>query len=274
MTLMITTKTEKEIEILAEGGKILGRILGALAERAVPGAKTSELDAFAKEQIEAAGGAPAFLGYGDHKNPYPHTVCISINEEVVHGTSSSGKILKEGDVVGFDIGMKYPSYAKASEDRPVKDGRRPMFTDMAMSVGVGKIQKEDKKLIKVTRESLFKGLKEIKPGNSVADIGKAIQAYVEKNGFNVVRDLVGHGVGYAVHEDPSVPNYFEARNKSIKLQEGMVLAIEPMVVAGDWRVCERSDGWTIATCDHSNSAHFEVTVAVTKKGYQILTPLP
>ena len=261
---MITIKTQEEIKTLAEGGKILGRILGGLAKRAMPGVKTSDLDAFAKEQIELAGGSPAFLGYGGHKNPYPHTVCISINEEVVHGTSSCGKILKDGDIVGFDIGMKYPT----------RDGKRPLFTDMAMTVGVGGISKEDKKLIKVTRESLFKGLKEIKSGKTVADIGRAVQTYVEKNGFNVVRDLVGHGVGYAVHEDPGVPNYFDARNTKIKLEEGMVLAIEPMVVAGDWRVCERPDGWTIATCDRSNSAHFEVTIVVTKKGYEILTPLP
>lgn len=261
---MITIKTEKEIEILAEGGKILGRILKDIGRRAKAGVATIDLDNFAMDEIKKAGGEPAFLGYGDLKNPYPHTVCISVNDEVVHGLSSSKKVLHDGDIVGFDIGMKYP----------IKDGCRPMFTDMAITVGIGKIQKEDKKLIKVTRAALFRGLKEIKPGKTIADIGRAVQTYVEKNGFNIVRDLVGHGVGYAVHESPSVPNYFDARNKSIKLEEGMVLAIEPMVVTGDWRVREAADGWTIVTADSSNAAHFEVTIVVTQKAYQILTPLP
>ncbi|MEK7211885.1 MAG: type I methionyl aminopeptidase, partial [Patescibacteria group bacterium] len=212
----------------------------------------------------AAGGEPSFLDYGDSKNPYPNTICISINDEVVHGISAPDRLLKDGDIVGLDVGMKYP----------VQGSARPMFTDMAMTVGVGKVGKDGKKIIEVTRDALLKGLKEIKPGRAVSDIGRAIQTYAEKHGFNVVRDLVGHGVGYAVHEEPRVPNYYDAKLESIKLKAGMVLAVEPMVTAGGWRVREGSDGWTILTADGSLAAHFEVTIVVTKKGYEILTPLP
>jgi methionyl aminopeptidase len=267
---MITIKSAEEIKILAEGGKILGRILRDVAKMAVPGASTRDIDAFVAEEIKKAGGKPSFLGYGNAKNPYPCAICISINDEVVHGIAMPEKILKEGDIVGLDVGMCWPSCAKASKGGPM----RPMFTDMAATVGVGKIKKEGKKLIKVTREALSEGLKKVKAGGAVSDIGRAIQQYVEKHGFNVVRDLVGHGVGYAVHEDPRVPNYYDPQMESVKLKEGMVLAIEPMVVAGDWRVRESGDGWTIVTADGGNAAHFEVTVVVTKKGCIILTPLP
>jgi len=262
---MISLKTAEEIKVLAEGGKILSAILGQAAKMAKPGTATSDIDIFVKNEIRVFGGEPAFLGYGGEKNPYPNTICISVNDEVVHGISLPDKVLHEGDVVGLDVGMKYPA---------ADPGRRGMFTDMAMTVGVGKTDKSSEKLIEVTKSALFKGLKEIKPGKSLAAIGKAVQAYVEKNGFNVVRDLVGHGVGYDVHEEPRVPNYFDAELESIKLKEWMVLAVEPMVTSGGWRVRETADGWTIKTADGSNAAHFEVTIAVTKNGYQILTPLP
>lgn len=253
-------KTSEEIEIMRQGGAILSRVLGEVAARAIAGASTSELDELAERLMREAGGEPSFKGYKTRgaKTAFPSTLCTSINDEIVHAPATPSRTLKEGDIIGLDIGVRYKGYC----------------TDMAVTVGVGKVSREAKKLMSVTRDSLVRGISVVKPGNFVSDIGKAVQAYVEHNGYSVVRDLVGHGVGKAVHEDPPVPNYFDKHLEPVELKPGLVIAIEPMVNAGDCEVRTLKDGWTIVTSDCALSAHFEVTLAVTEDGYEILTPLP
>ncbi len=253
-------KSPEEIAIIREGGAILSRILGEIVGMVKPGITTGEIDVFAERRMREAGGEPSFLGYKTRSadRPFPTTLCTSINHEVVHAPATPSRALKDGDVVGLDIGIRYKGYC----------------TDMAVTVGVGKISKDAKRLISVTRDSLLRGLEAVKPGGMIQDIGRAVQEHVEKNGFSVVRDLVGHGVGKNVHEEPRIPNYVDPRAKPVKIEEGMVLCIEPMVNVGRYNVVTLPDGWTIATADNSLAAHFEVTLAVTKDGYEILTPLP
>jgi methionyl aminopeptidase len=254
---MITLKSAEEIKLLREGGKILSDILHEVAKRAVAGVTTGELDAMAEEMIVAKGGEPSFKNYSeDGDNPYPATLCTSVNNQVVHGIPDD-YILKNGDIVGLDIGMRYPK----------KTG---LFTDMAVTVIVGKPDKRVKELVEVTKKSLDLWIKNVKAGRRLNEIGRIVQDYIEKNNFSVVRDLVGHGVGHAVHEDPPIPNYFIA-SFNTELKEGMVLAIEPMVTMGDYRVRTLSDGWTIVTADKSLCAHFEHTLVVTKNGCDVLT---
>lgn len=256
---MITVKTTEEIEIIRQGGKLLAQALDKVLAAAKPGVTTRELDELAEKLIIESGGVPAFKHYkeGDEP-PFPSTICASVNQQLVH-TPASDYQLQDGDLLTVDIGMKYPAQGKG------------FFTDMARTIGIGKISPEAQKLIDVTRDSLEKGLAQVKAGNTVKDISKAVQDYIESHGFAVVRQLVGHGVGYAVHEEPRVPNFVDPRHTKVELKTGMVLAIEPMVNAGSFEVTTSDDGWTVETLDGSLSAHFEDTVAVTEKGVSILT---
>lgn len=247
-------KKPEEIKIIAEGGKLLGDILRRTAKLAKPGISTLELNDFAESQIIACGGRPSFVGYGDRYNPFPAGLCTSINDAVVHGIPSSEDILKEGDIIGLDIGMEYKGF----------------YTDTAITVPVGKISDTAQKIIDVTKKSLNAAIAAAVAGGKIGDIGYATQSVVEKAGFSVVRDLVGHGVGYAVHEDPQVPGY-GVKGKGLTLEEGMVLAIEPMVCENKPNVYFDTDGWTIRSNDGGLTAHFEHTVVITKKGAKILT---
>lgn len=247
-------KTPEEIEIIGEGGKILHDILYATAGLVKPGVSTWELDDFADKAIVRASGRPSFKNYGDRRNPFPAALCTSINDVVVHGMPSRGAILKSGDIIGLDIGMEY----------------KGLYTDTAITVPVGNISDMAKKLIDTTKKSLAAAIAQAKAGNRIGDIACATQSVAEAAGFSVVRDLVGHGVGYDVHEEPSVPNYGK-KAQGIKLMEGMVIAIEPMLCEHDYFVILDDDGWTIRTKDRGLSAHFEHTVAITKHGARILT---
>jgi len=255
---MIAIKTPEEIKILRDGGKILASILLKVADKAKLGVTTFELDEYAEFLIKEAGGGPAFKNYktGDDKYPFPSTLCVSINDEVVHGIPAQDRILKEGDIISLDLGLKW----------------RGLYTDAAITVGVGKISADAEKLLNVTKSALEKGIKVIKEKSAIGDIGFAIQSYVEASGFNVVKKLVGHGVGYAVHEEPEIPNFGKKRSGEI-LKEGMILAIEPMVCFGSADVVLDKNGWTWKTKDGFLAAHFEHTIAVTKKGCEILTKL-
>lgn len=254
---MITLKSPEEIKLLREGGRVLAGILREVAKRAIAGVTTSDLDAIAEELILTKGGEPAFKDYSeDGDNPYPATLCTSVNNQVVHGIPDD-YILKDGDIIGLDIGMRYPK----------KTG---LFTDMAVTVIVGNPSKRVRALVKVTKNALDLWIKNIKQGKRLNEIGRIVQNYVEENNFSVVRDLAGHGVGHKVHEEPAIPNYFIS-SFNTELKEGMVLALEPMVTMGDYRVKTLADGWTVVTADKSLCAHFEHTVVVTKRGCEILT---
>ncbi|MFH1583060.1 MAG: type I methionyl aminopeptidase [Candidatus Falkowbacteria bacterium] len=277
---MITIKKDNEIELLRQGGKILAQILKQLIVEVKPGATTGHLEQMADFLIKKIGGRPSFEGYKSEKDDksYPTALCTCINNEVVHAPSLPSRELKSGDIINIDVGMEFPAYAEAPTDakdladksagKPAKKG---YYTDMAVTVAVGKVSHEAQKLIKVAKRALALGIEQVRPGNSLNNIGKAIEQYVKDNNFSVVRDLVGHGVGYNLHEDPQIPNYDLDNSKKIILKPGMVLAIEPMVNAGDWRVKDGADGMTILTADGSLSAQFEHTVLVTESGYEILT---
>jgi methionyl aminopeptidase len=264
---MIIIKTKKEIDIMRAGGQKLARILDSLASAIKPGVTTGQLEQMALDLIKSAGGRPAFKGYKSmmEANAYPTALCASINNEVVHAPALPSRALKEGDIIGLDLGMEFPFSAAT----------RGYYTDATLTVGVGKLSQDAKDLIMVTRRSLMLGIKQVKAGNSLNDIGTAIQNYVESRGYSVVRDLVGHGIGTAVHEDPQVPNYpiVDKTMENVILKPGMTFAIEPMVNAGSEAVKSLIDGFTIVTEDGSLSAHFEHTVAVTKEGCIVLTEL-
>ena len=255
---MIYLKTAEDIKKLKEGGKLLAAILKKVAQATKPGVSSAFLDQLAYKSILAVGGKPSFLNYRPEfsSKPYPATLCVSINDVIVHGVPSPKVIIKEGDIVSLDIGMEY----------------KGLDTDMAITIGIGKVEPKYRKLIQVTKEALAKGIKAAQPGNTLGDIGAAIQNYVESNGFAVVRDLGGHGVGYAVHEDPFVPNYGPPGRGPV-LKAGMVLAIEPMFSAGSGAIYTKKDGWTIATRDGAFAAHYENTILITKNGVEILTEL-
>lgn len=254
---MITIKNNKEIQLLRQGGRILGQIMEQLVKEVKPGATTGHLEQMADFLIKQAGGRPSFKGFRAEKDdrPFPTALCVSLNDEVVHAPSLPSRQLKFGDIVGIDIGMEYQGF----------------YTDMAATAAVGKVSRQAQKLIKTVKQALALGIEQVRPGNSLNNIGKAIEQGAAANGFSVVRDLVGHGVGYDLHEDPQIPNYDLSYNKKIILKPGMVLAIEPMINAGDWRVKEGADGLTILTADGSLSAQFEHTVLVTDQGHEILT---
>lgn len=246
---MVNIYSEKEIAIMAQGGKILNQILKKLIKQVKPGITTKYLDKVAEDLIFSFGAKPSFKGF----NGYPTALCTSINEEIVHAVPSK-RILKDGDILTLDLGIRYKNYC----------------TDMAITVGVGRIDRKLKKLIAVTKKSLEFAIKQCRAGNRLGDIGWAIENYVKKNKFNVIRDLVGHGVGKSVHEDPLILNYGE-KGEGMVLKPGMVLALEPMVSIGNYEIEKCADGFAYRTKDHSISAHFEHTIAITKKGAKILT---
>jgi len=248
------TKKPAEIRLIAEGGRILHGILRQTAALAKPGVTTAELNAFAEKEIVRAGGRPSFIGYGSKDNPFPAGLCTSVNDVVVHGIPSPKETLREGDIIGLDIGMEYKKF----------------YTDTAITVAVGNISAVARRLVDTTEKCLAEALKAARPGKKIGDIGYAIQSTAEAAGFSVVRDLVGHGVGYAVHEDPAVPCYGR-KNTGLELVAGMVLAVEPMVCQNRAQVYFDSDGWAIRTADGGLSAHFEHTIAVTDYGAKILS---
>lgn len=252
-------KTKKEIEILQEGGSRLAKILASIVREVKPGVSTYELDKLAEALIIQSGGTPSFKGYKirETRIPYPCSLCTSINDEVVHAIPKKNRTLKEGDIIGLDIGMKWPA----------KDG---LYTDMAVTIGMGKISPEAARLIQGTKEALEIGIKIVKPGVRVGDMGFAVQTHLEKLGLGVIRDLAGHGVGHEVHEPPLIPN-FGRPGTGAEILEGMVIAIEPMATLGTAEVDLDEDEWTFRTADGSLAAHFEHTVAVTKDGTEILT---
>ena len=246
---MIAIKTSQEIQILQEGGKILAQVMKELGKMVEPGVKTIDLDRAAEALILSAGARPAFKGF----EGFPHSLCVSVNENIVHGLPSS-YILKEGGLLKLDLGVLYKGFN----------------TDSAITIPVGRVSFEVKRLIDVTKKSLRLAIKKAKIGNTIGDIGNTIQRFVEDQGFSVVRDLCGHGIGRNLHEDPKVPN-FGKRATGEKLVEGMVIAIEPMVTMGDYNLRKSDDGYGYASRDNSLSAHFEHTIAITKSGPKILT---
>lgn len=246
---MINLRTKEEIEKLRRSNRLVAQALLKVREAIRPGVRTAELDRIAEETIRKGGGRPAFKGY----RGYPANLCVSVNEEVVHGIPGPRR-LQEGDIVSLDLGVLMDGY----------------YGDAAITVPVGKISEEAQKLIKVTEEALHKGIEKARVGNRLYDISHAIQSWVESFGFSVVRDFVGHGIGRQLHEEPQVPN-FGSPNQGPRLMVGMVLAIEPMVNAGGWQVKVREDGWTVVTADGSLSAHFEHTIAITEEGPDILS---
>ncbi len=248
---MIFIKTKEEIKIMKEGGKILAKIMEELGKMVEPGIATKELDRAVEALILKQGGKCSFKGYEN----FPACLCVSINETIVHGIPSE-KPLKEGDIVSLDLGILY----------------RDFHTDMALTIPVGKVPPEAQRLIRVTKKALKRGIKKCRPGNTFGDIGNTIQRYVEDQGFNVVRDLCGHGIGRELHEDPQIPN-FGKRRSGETIKEGMVFALEPMVTAGDFKLQKSKDGYGLVTQDSSLSAHFEQTIAVTRDGCQVLTEI-
>jgi methionyl aminopeptidase len=279
--MAITIKTKEEIEILAKGGKILADILKKVGEAAQVGVTTKELDEMAEKSILEAGGIPSFKGYGE-PDPFPATLCTSVNEAIVHSIPSDYK-LKDGDIIGLDIGMKWPA----------EDG---LFTDHAITVAIGNVSEENLELMRVTKGCLNKAISLLKPGMYINDIGRIIEEYVNpsvastssgqkdspplnwrsttwpsgKGKYGIVRDLVGHGVGHKVHEEPRIVN-FAVKEKGVEIKEGMVLAIEPMITLGTHEIEVDVNGWDIITKDRSISAHFEHTIAITEKGCKVIT---
>jgi methionyl aminopeptidase len=253
-------KTPEEIAILKEGGAILSETLRAVREACVAGVTSEELDRMAQDLLAKRGATPSFLGYrvDPRGSAYPGALCVSINEEVVHGLPVPSRTIEDGDIVGLDIGCWY----------------KGLCTDMASSVCVGKVEPRIRELAEDTRAALAKGIGTVRAGAPISDIGAAIEDFLAPKGYGIVKDLVGHGVGHAVHEAPQIPNYREPRAPKVVMKAGMVLAIEPMITLGTWKVRQLDDGWTIVTIDGSPCAHFELTVAVTDKGCDIVTPWP
>lgn len=247
---MIIIKTDQEVALMRKGGHLLAQILHKVAKSVKPGLDTLALDQMAYELIIEQGCQPSFLGH----DGFPNSLCVSINEEVVHGIPKKDRIINKGDIVSLDLGLKY----------------KGLHTDMALTVVVGQVDKRTKHLLKVTKKSLVKAIAALKPGVRIGDVSSVIQKCVEGEGFSVVRKLVGHGVGREVHEEPRVPNYGQP-DSGIELKKGMTIAIEPMVQMGKPEVTLKSDGWTYQSADNSLTAHFEKSVAITKSGHLILT---
>jgi methionyl aminopeptidase len=247
---VIICRSAAELDKLRDAGRLVGQVLTALTAAVAPGVSTGELDRIAEGLILDAGAIPAFKGY----HGYPATICASINDEVIHGIPSGSRVLQQGDVISIDVGASLEGY----------------YGDSALTLPVGPVSEAAATLLRATEESLYKAIAQVRAGGRVSDIGHAVQQHVEAFGFTVVREFVGHGIGQQMHEDPQIPNYGEP-GRGPRLAEGMVLAIEPMVNAGKAAVKVLSDGWTAVTRDHSLSAHFEHTVAVTADGPWILT---
>lgn len=252
---MIKAKTPAEIATLREGGRRLALILHKLASSVKPGVKTADLDKLARDLIKQGGDEASFLNYQPRGAPAPYrfALCVSVNDEVVHGMPSE-RILQNGDIASLDLGLKHGG----------------LFTDMAITVPVGEISRGAQELLVATKRALERGIAVAKPGAHVSDIGAAIEAVARKHGYGLVRDLGGHGVGYRVHEEPMIPNYGPAGEGPI-IQPGWVLAIEPMFNLGDWRVKFLTDGYMVKTADGSLSAHFEQTIVITENGSEVLT---
>ena len=248
--MSVTIKSEAEIELMRESGRLLSIMHEELHKALKPGMSTLDIDRLGEKIIRDFGCIPNFKNY----NGYPASICVSVNDEVVHGIPSKHRILQEGDIVSLDAGLIYKGY----------------HSDAARTWGIGEISKEAKRLIDVTRESFFEGMKFVKEGNHLHDISAAIQNYVESHGYSVVRDLVGHGIGTHLHEDPQIPNY-KRRGRGLKLMAGMTLAIEPMVNEGGYEVEWLDDDWTVVTADGELSAHYENTVLITEGDPVILS---
>lgn len=273
----MSIKSKSEQEVIRQGGKIMGEILRTLYTKCVPGISTFELDTIAEEMIRKAHGRPAFKGYRipSIKTSFPGTICASVNTELVHGIPRKTSVLSNGDIISIDIGMEWPNQ-KPENKGERSEKKRGMFTDTAITCAVGVIPEKTKELLRVTKQSLEEGIKVAQPGNSVASIGRAIESYVKSQGkYNIVQDLVGHGVGYALHEDPHVPNFYDSGLESVILEPGMVIAIEPMISIGDtYEVVTKSDGWTIEMVDKALCAHFEHTIIITERGNIVATRRP
>ena len=248
--MSVTIKTAREIELMREAGRLLEKVHNELAEFIRPGISTLDIDRYGEKLIRSLGCTPNFLNY----NGYPASICVSVNDEVVHGIPKKNRILQEGDIVSLDAGLIYKGY----------------HSDAARTHAVGQISPEARQLIDVTRQSFFEGIKYAKPGNRIGDISHRIGEFVESNGFNVVREFQGHGIGREMHEDPGIPNYGKA-GRGIRLEPGMTLAVEPMVIAGRRDIYQDYDGWTILTQDGSLSAHYENTILITEKEPEVLT---
>ena len=248
--MSVTIKSAREIELMREAGRLLAEVHDELAAFVKPGISTKDIDKLGEKLIRERGCIPNFLNY----NGYPASICVSVNDEVVHGIPNKHRILQDGDIVSLDAGLIYRGY----------------HSDAARTHAVGTISKEAQQLIDVTRQSFFEGIKYAKAGNRLHDISNAIAAYAESFGYGVVRDLVGHGIGTALHEDPQIPNFKQLR-RCMKLMPGMTLAIEPMINAGTWEVCWLDDDWTVVSEDGSLSAHYENTVLITDGEPEILT---
>ncbi len=249
-------KKPDEIEQIKKGGKILGQVLEEVISVAKSGVTTLELDQLAEKRIKELGGVPSFKGY----RSFPGTICASVNDEVVHGIPGS-RVLKDGDVLGIDLGMKWPA-------------ENGFYTDTAATLAIGEIKKEHQELMERTQQGLYKGIKAAQPGNSIADIGRAVENHIKQFGYGIVVALVGHGVGYQVHEDPRIPNVYKEKNEAVKIEPGMVLAIEPMITLGSAEIETADDGWTVVTKDKTYAAHFEHTIVIEENGNFITTQRP
>lgn len=263
-------KTKEEIQYIKEGGKKMGEILAQLEAMIQPGISAYEIDMEAERLILAAGGRPAFKGYRTRKSDpkFPSTICASVNAELVHGIATKEKVLQEGDIFSIDIGMQWP------RDCGMGERGNGFFTDTALTIAVGDIPQKTKQLMAVTKKSLEIGIAKVQIGNTIADIGRAIQDYIEPQGYGIVRDLVGHGVGHHVHEEPRVPNYYDPSLEHITIEAGVVIAIEPMITMGSPEVDTADDGWSISTVDGSLSAHYEHTIVVEESGITVVTRRP
>ncbi len=253
----INIKTKEQIDRIKEGGHLLAQVLDEVIKNVRSGISTADLDKIAEDLIYKFGGKPSFKNYYPEgfKKPFPASLCTSINNEIVHGIPSKHRILKDGDIISLDVGMLY----------------KGCYTDMAKTVGVGKISEIAQSLIDVTKKCLDLAIEVIKPGNSVQDIGRVIEDFVSQTNFSIVRGLVGHGVGNAIWEEPQIPNYIMEGTDKIIFQPNMVIAVEPMINQGSYDLKFLDDGWTIATADGKLSAHFEHTIIVTDKGCEIAT---
>ena len=248
--MAVTIKSAREIELMREAGKILGTAHNEMEDQIKAGMSAFEIDQIAEKIIRGYGCEPSFLGY----NGFPGSVCISINDEVVHGLPEKDKIVKDGDIVSLDMGVIYHGYQ----------------SDAARTIAIGEVSEEAKELMRVTKESFFVGIEKARDGNHLFDISAAIGDYAESFGYGVVRDLVGHGIGQEMHEDPTIPN-FRQKRRGMKIREGMTFAIEPMINIGRPEIAQLEDGWTIVTDDGTLSAHYENTILITEKEPEILT---
>ncbi|MDX1637392.1 MAG: type I methionyl aminopeptidase [Balneolaceae bacterium] len=251
---MIFLKSESEIDKMRESAQLVSRTLAEVAKHLEPGVTTGKLDRVAEDFLIKHNGRPAFKGYGPKGNEFPATLCTSINDEVVHGIPDDERTLQEGDIVSIDCGVE-------------KNG---FYGDHAYTFAVGDCDENTLKLLRTTLESLYKGIEKAVHGNKIGDIANAVQTHCEKEGFGVVRDLVGHGIGKSMHEDPSVPN-FGKPGRGERLRSGMTLAVEPMVTAGGWKVKTQADGWTVKTADGSLAAHYEHDIVVREGKAEILS---